>query len=110
MAELKIAKDAAKMIKMKKGVDIQLLDLRKISPITDYFIIVTGLSTIHTKAIADYLIEEGLKPDHIEGLESAKWILLDYIGFIVHIFTKDVRDFYGIERLWGDAPRINLDE
>lgn len=109
MDTLKTAKGLTRLIKEKKGEDILLLDLREISPIADYFIIATGLSTIHTKAIADYLIKE-IKPHHSEGIESAQWILLDYFDFIIHIFTKDVREFYGLERLWGDAPKVDFHE
>jgi len=105
---LRRVKSLAKHIKDKKGEDILLLNLRKISPITDYFVIATGLSSIHTRAIADSLIEK-YKPHHCEGIESAKWILLDYLDFIIHIFTKETREFYGLERLWGDAPRIDID-
>jgi len=104
---LKKAKTLARMIKGKKGEDIVLLDLRKISPITDFFIIATGLSPIHTRSIADYLIAHD-RPHHYEGIESGNWILIDYIDLIVHIFTKETREFYGLERLWGDAPKVSF--
>ncbi len=102
-----LAKALAQIIDNHKGEDIVIFDLREISPITDYFVIATGLSDIHNKTIADYLIEYE-EPQHIEGLESRDWILLDYIDVIVHIFSKETRDFYGLERLWGDAPQVKF--
>jgi|UniRef100_A0A7C3YZL0 ribosome-associated protein len=92
----------------KKGEDILALNLKKLSPITDYFIIATANSSVHARSLADYLLEtlkkEGELPHHIEGYGPAQWILLDYIDCVVHIFLKEVREFYGLERLWGDAP------
>lgn len=93
----------------KKGEDILLLDLRRISPITDFFIIATASSTIHAQAITDELVaqlkKESYLPHHIEGYNPAQWVLLDYIDVVVHIFLPEVRKFYGLERLWGDAPQ-----
>jgi len=102
-----LAKTLARIISDKKGEDIVIFDLRDISPITDFFVIATGLSDIHNKTIAEYLTEYE-KPDHIEGLEEGGWILLDYIDVIVHIFSKEAREFYGLERLWGDAPQVKI--
>jgi len=98
----------AKLIDQKKGTEIVIFDLRSMSPITDYFISTNGLSEIHNRAIAESLIEYA-EPDHIEGLETGNWILLDFIDVIVHIFLKATRDFYGLERLWGDAPQIQCE-
>ena len=98
----------ARLIEEKKGNDIIIFDLRGISPITDYFVICTGLSDIHNRNIADALVECE-KPYHVEGFEAGYWVLLDFIDVIVHIFSKETRDFYGLERLWGDAPRIEYD-
>jgi|UniRef100_A0A7C6AEI2 ribosome-associated protein len=102
-----LAKELARIISDKKGEDIIIFDLRDISPITDFFVIATGLSDIHNKTIAEYL-SEFEKPEHIEGIEGGGWILIDYIDVIVHIFSKEAREFYGLERLWGDAPRVNF--
>ncbi len=98
----------AKSIDEKKGYDIVIFDLRGISPITDYFVICTGLSDIHNRTIAESLIENE-KPVHVEGFESGNWILLDYIDVIVHIFMEETRQFYGLSRLWGDAPQVDYD-
>jgi len=102
------AKALARIIKDKKGEDIVIFDLRGLSPITDFFVIAQGLSEIHNKTIAEYLMEYEA-PHHVEGTESANWVLLDYIDVIVHIFLKETREFYGLERLWGDAPQVKFD-
>jgi ribosome-associated protein len=103
------AKKIAQLIVAKKGEDVLLLDLRRISPVADYFILVTAQSPLHSQAISDELIEklrkEGYRIHHIEGYNQAHWILLDYLDIVVHIFLPEVRNFYGLERLWGDAPR-----
>ena len=94
----------------KKASDIVVLDLRGILGYADYFVICTGNSDRQTKAIHDS-IHDGIKHDHgqlprrVEGLPQATWILLDYIDVVVHVFTPDVRDFYRLEQLWGEAPR-----
>lgn len=104
-----LAKTLARLIDSKKGEEIVIFDLRGISPITDYFVIANGLSDIHIRTIADYLLEYET-PDHVEGLEAASWTLLDFIDVIVHLFLKESRDFYGLERLWGDAPRVEFQD
>jgi len=102
-----LAKTLARLIDNKKGEEIVIFDLKEISPITDYFVIANGLSDIHMRTIADYLLEHE-KPDHVEGLEAASWVLLDFIDVIVHLFSKETREFYGLELLWGDAPKIEF--
>jgi len=92
----------------KKGSDIEVFDLRALSPIADFFIITHGLSTVHNRSIAEFLVEDE-KPSHFEGYEAGNWILLDYFDIIVHIFLKETRVFYGLERLWGDAPQVRID-
>ena len=104
---LALVKDLAALVDEKKGEDIIIFDLRGLSPITDFFIIATGLSDMHTKTMARYIMEHA-SPEHIEGLEAASWVLLDFIDVIVHLFSKEARDFYGLERLWGDAPRLEI--
>jgi ribosome-associated protein len=105
LPEKEVAEHLARIIDEKKGYDILIFDLRGISPITDYFVICTGLSDVHNRNIAGALIDHE-KPYHAEGLEAGNWVLLDFVDVIVHIFLEDIRDFYGLERLWGDAPRI----
>jgi ribosome-associated protein len=96
----------------KKAMDLVVLDLRKAAGFTDYFLICTGGNPRQIRAIADSIIEaladEGTKPAHVEGYDRSEWILLDYFDFIVHIFATETRLFYGLERLWGNADRIEL--
>src|SRR5438067_2418924 len=93
----------------RKALDIVQLDLRAIIGYTDYFVIVTGRSERQTKAIHD-AIHEGMKaqygrfPQRVEGLSGARWILMDYLDVIVHVFTPETREYYRLEQLWGEAP------
>jgi ribosome-associated protein len=98
----------------KKASDVVLLDLRQTPAFTDYFVLCSGQNTRQVKAIAD-AIEEALRaakvrPAHIEGYDRAEWILMDYFSFIVHVFTPQTRAFYSLERLWGDAERVEVTE
>ncbi len=108
MTAARLAKRAATIILDKLGEDVMVLDLRGRSPLTDYFVIATATSTIHAQAIAEevahQLKQEGERMHHIEGVENGMWILLDYLNVVVHIFCGDTRQFFGLERLWGDAP------
>ncbi|MEO7191219.1 MAG: ribosome silencing factor [Vicinamibacterales bacterium] len=96
----------------KKAIDLIVLDLRKAAAFTDYFIICTGANNRQVQAIADavqeMLTKAGTKPSVIEGQGRADWILIDYFDFMVHIFTPATREFYGLERLWGDAERVEV--
>jgi ribosome-associated protein len=96
----------------KKAVDLTVLDLRKGSAFTDFFIICTGMNPRQVNAIADAIQEalgkKGTKPALVEGADRGEWILIDYFDFIVHVFTPATREFYGLERLWGDAERIEI--
>jgi ribosome-associated protein len=94
----------------KKAVDLVVLDLRKAGGFTDYFVICTGMNARQIAAIAD-AIRETLKKEYderptlAEGVERSEWILLDYFNFVVHVFSRECRAFYGLERLWGAADR-----
>lgn len=93
----------------RKGEDVTVLDLRPVSAAaTDYFVIATGRSDLHVRAIAEHVLDsaraEGDRPEHVEGMDEGRWILLDYIDYVVHVFHPSVRDFYRLEQLWGDAP------
>lgn len=96
----------------KKAMDLVVLDLRKSQAFTDFFIICTGGNTRQVQAIADAiqstLGKRGVKPTLVEGETRSEWILVDYFDFIFHIFTPATREFYGLERLWGDAERIEV--
>jgi ribosome-associated protein len=94
----------------KKGEDIVVLDLRKAAGFTDYFVICTGHNPRQIHAIADAIQdtlrrELGERPALTEGIERSEWILLDYFNFVVHVFSRECRAFYGLERLWGNAER-----
>jgi len=107
-ASTNLAKKLARIIDQKKGEDIIVFDLRGLSPITDHFVIATALSEVHVKTIAEHIAEQE-SPQHTEGLGASSWVLLDFIDVIVHVFSKDARDFYGLERLWGDAPTVDYE-
>ena len=97
----------------RKAEDVIALDLRGLSDVTDTFIICHGSSDRQVAAIVENIerrlfAEARRKPTHIEGLRSCEWVLLDYIDFVVHVFLREKREFYRLERLWGDAPALPL--
>ncbi|WP_038069068.1 ribosome silencing factor [Thermoanaerobacterium aotearoense] len=102
-----------KILDDKKALDIKGLYVGELTTVADYFVIASGTSTTHVKSLCDEisekLAEDGVYVNHIEGYNSATWILMDYGSIVVHIFTKDERNFYSLERLWGDAKEIALD-
>jgi len=108
-----LAKKAVKLVLAKKAEDVLLLDLRKLSPMTDFFVVCTGGSETQVKAIADSVIEgcqkSGVQIYNIEGYESLRWVLIDLVDVVVHIFQPEVRRYYQLERLWGDAPTERFD-
>jgi ribosome-associated protein len=95
----------------KKGEDIVVLDVREVSSVTDYFVIASGTSEPHLRAIVDEITDKlkqdhGVRPKAIDGALHTAWIVLDYFDVIVHIMRTDVRNRYDLETLWGDAPRV----
>ncbi len=100
---------AAELAQERKAGDVVVLDLRGISSATDYFLIASGNSDVQVKAIASHVVDELKKdehrPEHVEGMTGGRWVLLDYIDFVVHVFHPQARSFYQLENLWGDAPR-----
>jgi len=109
-----IAKLAAESAVDRKALDVIVLDLRGLSSFTDYFVICSGTSDTHVEGVAENieneLHDQRVKLWHREGGKKASWILLDYIDVIVHVFTRDSREFYSLERLWGDAPKTTYQE
>jgi len=109
-----VVRHAGELALERKAQDVLILDLQGISTATDHFVIASGTSDIQVKAIADHILEElrkgGVKPAHVEGLETGRWVLLDYIDFVVHVFHPQSRSFYQLEALWGDAPRHEMTE
>lgn len=107
MESKKLARKIADLIIKKKGEDIKILDLRKLTGVTDFFVICSASTDVQNKAIADFIIEEtkklGQKPWHNEGYGNLSWVLLDFVDVVVHIFLNESRKFYNLEGLWGDA-------
>jgi len=98
----------------KKGYDVRILDLRELTSIADYFVICSADSDTQVKAIADEvdksLRDEGIKSWHKEGYRALYWVLLDYVDVVVHVFKKDAREYYKLEKLWGDAPMVDVED
>ena len=104
-----LANRIAELASDRKAVDIRILDLRGIVGYTDYFVICSGNTERQTKAIHDAIHEDlkkkhGLLPRRVEGAREARWVLMDYLDCVVHIFTPEARAFYRLEQLWGEAP------
>jgi len=92
----------------RKAVDVVVLDLRGLSEATDYFVIASGTSDAHVRGMADHLLSlpATARPHHVEGLTQGRWVLLDYVDFVVHIFSEQARRFYDLERLWKSARKM----
>ena len=103
---------AAALCLDRKATDVVVLDLRKVSSATDYFVIASGTSDTHVRAVAEHVQEElrreGVRAHHVEGLPAGRWVLLDYVDFIVHVFHPMLREFYQLERLWSDADVLPI--
>jgi ribosome-associated protein len=98
----------------KKATDLVLLDLNGVASFSRYFLFCTGQSARQVQAISDWVAERlapmGLSPAHVEGYQNAEWVLLDYIDFVVHVFSARARSYYGLERLWRRAVRLAVPE
>ncbi len=109
----KIIDIAVNALNDKKAMNISAIRVGELTVIAESFIIATATSSTHVKALADYveekLSESGYQPDHVEG-KATGWILLDYCGVVIHIFTKETREFYNLDRMWDDGEKINLDD
>ena len=94
----------------RKAVEPIVLDLRGLCGATDYFIICSDTSDTHVRGMSEHIMQalapKGLSPHHVEGLPQGRWVLLDYVDFVVHVFHPELREFYQLERLWGDAPVV----
>src|SRR5215208_1177500 len=103
---------AATLCQDMKANDVVLLGLSGVTDMTDFFVIASGTSDTHVRAIAEHVIaelkKEGYPVHHVEGLTQGRWVLLDYVDFVVHLFHPALRQFYQLERLWGDAEVIAL--
>ncbi len=114
LSSLELAKLAVKALDSKKGEKITLLDIQKLTTIGEYFLIASAPSTTQVKALADevdeILSKNGAEPKRVEGYQSATWILMDYDGLIVHVYQTEAREFYSLERLWADAPAVDISD
>lgn len=103
-----LAEAAAREAADRRGQEVVLLDLRGLTSATDYFVIASGESDVQVRAIAarveERLEREDVRPWHVEGLRNGRWVLLDYVDFVVHVFHRAARRYYELERLWADAP------
>lgn len=101
---------AIRAVEGRKAQDVVILDVRGVNDATDFFVIATGTSDAHVRGIAEAMMEElreeGQPAHHVEGLSLGRWVLLDYVDFVVHLFHPETRSFYQLERLWSDAPEL----
>jgi ribosome-associated protein len=107
-------REAIQAAQDRKALDLRVLDMERVCSFTSNFLICTGTSTRHTQAICDGIVERlkkcGHVPTHVEGYSKAEWILVDYLNFIVHIFVERAREFYDLERLWKNAPKLTVND
>lgn len=93
-----------------KARQVVVLDLRGLTDATDFFVIASGTSDAHVRGIADSVMDKmgrrGIRIHHVEGLHTGRWVLLDYVDFVIHLFHPETRSFYQLERLWSDAPEL----
>ena len=113
----KLSSEVSKAVRAaldKKALDVVVLDLRDTPAFTDFFILCSGQNQRQVKAIADAVEEvlraSKIRPAHVEGYDRGDWVLMDFFSFIVHVFTPQTRAFYALERLWGDAQRIDISD
>lgn len=113
MNSKELALSIARFLDSKKATDLEVIQIGELTTIGDYFVVATAGNTTLVKSLCEdldeYLGRQGIEPKRIEGRSSAQWILMDYRDVIVHIFYSETRDFYSIDRVWADAPRLPLD-
>ena len=96
-----------------KANDVVILSLKGVTDMTDYFVIASGTSDTHVRSLGERLQDDlkksdKLRPNHVEGLQQGRWVLLDYVDFVVHLFHPTLRNYYQLERLWGDAEEVKI--
>jgi ribosome-associated protein len=105
-----LARRAAAICLDNKADDVVVLDLHGVTDMTDYFIVASGTSDTHVRSVAQHVMDtlqkQGVRAASVEGLTQGRWVLLDYVDFVVHVFHPTLRAFYQLERLWGDAPAL----
>ena len=114
MTTKQLVKKITQLIFEKKGGDVKVIELMAVSTIADYFIICSADSDTQVRAISDNidktLRDEGIRLWHKEGTLALQWVLLDYVDIVIHVFQKDIRTFYNLEKLWGDAPIVDVED
>ena len=109
-----LAKRAAEILVDNKANDVVVLGLKGVSDMTDFFVIASGTSDTHVRSVAEHVLEElrkeGSRAHHVEGVQQGRWVLLDYVDMVVHIFHPTLREFYQLERLWSDAAVVAVDQ
>ena len=114
MTSLEQARKIVQVMDSKKAKDIRLIKIEGISSLGDYFVVASASNTTQVKAIADEVEDEmtklGLEPNRVEGRQSAQWILMDSYDVMVHVFLDEARSFYNLERLWSDAPQLDISD
>ena len=114
MTSLEQARKIVQVMDSKKAKDIRLIKIEGISSLGDYFVVASASNTTQVKAIADEVEDEmtklGLEPNRVEGRQSAQWVLMDYYDVMVHVFLDEARSFYNLERLWSDAPQLDISD
>ena len=107
-----LVREIVKILDSKKAIDIAAIQIKDLTTIGDYFVVASGGSNTQVKALAEEVDEKlsalGVEPKRVEVYQTCLWILMDYYDVIVHIFNKETREFYGIERLWSDAPKMDI--
>ena len=111
LSPLATAKKIGTILENKKGLDITILDLRKLNAITDFFVICSGTSTRHVNALSEEVqiklkSDDGIRANSVEGSGTGNWVLIDYVDVIVHLFHHETREFYNLEKLWHEARKI----
>ena len=113
METIKILEIAANALDSKKALDISAIKVSDLTVLTEYFLMASATSSTHVRSLAEEveekLSEAGIEPNHIEG-RATNWILLDYGSIIVHVFTRDAREYYGLDRIWDDGEHFDLEE
>ena len=113
-APASLAQRAAALCLDLKANDVVVLDVRGVTDMTDYFVIASGTSDTHVRSVAEHVLEhlrkEGTRAHHVEGVRQGRWVLLDYVDMVVHIFHPTLRAFYQLERLWSDAAVVAVDQ
>ena len=108
-----LARRAAQICLDMKANDVVMLSLKGVSDMTDFFVIASGTSDTHVRSVGEHVMEElkkfGAAAHHVEGLATGRWVLLDYVDFVVHVFHPTLRNFYQLERLWSDAEVVPLE-